>query len=97
MSGARWRDTFQRIIIPLMMPGIVAGWVYIVIVSIRELSSSILLYSSKTRVLSVSIWEMWENGESGALAALGVVMIIGLMMLVGVAYKVGARVGVRDT
>lgn len=96
MSGARWRDTFRRVIIPLMMPGIVAGWIYIVVVSIRELSSSILLYSHNTRVLSVSIWEMWENGETGALAALGIVMIAGLMVLVGVAYKVGARVGVRD-
>lgn len=96
MSGARWWDTFRRVVLPLMMPGVVAGWVYIVVVSIRELSSSILLYSHNTRVLAVTIWEMWENGETGALAALGMVMIIGLMALVAVAYKVGARVGVRD-
>ena len=96
MSGAAWRDTFRRVIIPLMMPGIVAGWVYVVVVSIRELSSSILLYSHNTRVLSVSIWELWENGETGVLAALGVVMVVALMILVAIAYKVGARVGVRD-
>ena len=96
MSGAAWRDTFRRVIIPLMMPGIVAGWVYVVVVSIRELSSSILLYSHNTRVLSVSIWELWENGETGVLAALGVVMVVVLMILVAIAYKVGTRVGVRD-
>ena len=97
MSGGTWFDTFRRVIIPLMMPGILAGWVYVMIVSIRELSSSILLYSHNTRVLSVSIWEMWENGDTGELAALGVVMVGGLMLLVAVAYKLGARVGVRET
>ena len=96
MSGASWLDTFRRIIIPLMMPGIIAGWVYVMIVSVRELSTSILLYSHNTRVLAVSIWEMWENGETGVLSALGMVMVLGLMALVAVAYKVGARIGVRD-
>jgi iron(III) transport system permease protein len=97
MSGASWFDTFRRVVIPLMMPGILAGWVYVMIVSIRELSSSILLYSHNTRVLSVSIWELWENGETGVLAALGVVMVAGLMGLVAVAYKLGAKIGVQDT
>jgi iron(III) transport system permease protein len=96
MSGASWLDTFRRVVIPLMMPGLLAGWVYVMIVSIRELSSSILLYSSNTRVLSVTIWELWENGETGVLSALGVVMVVGLMGLVAIAYKLGAKVGVRD-
>jgi iron(III) transport system permease protein len=96
MSGGGWWDTFRRVIIPLMMPGLLAGWVYVMIVSIRELSSSILLYSSNTRVLSVVIWELWANGETGVLAALGVVMVAALMVLVAIAYKLGARVGVRD-
>lgn len=96
MSGASWYDTFRRVVIPLMMPGILAGWVYVMIVSIRELSSSILLYSHNTRVLSVSIWELWENGETGVLSALGMVMVAALMVMVAVAYKLGAKVGVQD-
>lgn len=96
MSGASWYDTFRRVVVPLMMPGILAGWVYVMIVSIRELSSSILLYSSNTRVLSVSIWELWENGETGVLSALGMVMVAALMVMVAVAYKLGAKVGVQD-
>jgi iron(III) transport system permease protein len=96
MSGASWFDTFRRVVLPLIMPGFIAGWVYVMIVSVRELSTSILLYSHNTRVLSVSIWEMWENGETGVLAALGVAMVAVLMALVAVAYKFGAKVGVRD-
>ena len=38
MSGAEWGMAFRRIILPLLKPGLVAGWIYIVIVSMRELS-----------------------------------------------------------
>jgi len=96
MSGSTWWDSFRRVVLPLMMPGIIAGWVYIVVVSIRELSSSILLYSHNTRVMSVTIWELWENGQTGELAALGVVMVAALMVLVAVAQRMGARIGVQD-
>ena len=96
MSGATWRDTFQRIVLPLMAPGLVAGWIYVVVVSVRELSSSILLYSQNTRVMSVTIWEFWQNGQTGVLAALGVCMVVALMALVAIAYKFGAKIGVRE-
>ena len=55
MSGASWSTTFRKIVLPLIKPGFVAGWIYIVIVSIRELSASILLYSSGSEVVSVVI------------------------------------------
>ena len=96
MSGAEWKDVFRRIILPLVMPGIVAGWIYVVIVSVRELSASILLYSPGTEVFSVVIWELWETGRTGELAAVGVVLVLGLMVMVGVAYKLGANIGVRE-
>jgi len=43
------------------------------IVSIRELSSSILLYSPGTEVLSITIWELWENGQYVELSRWGAV------------------------
>jgi len=51
------------------------------IVSIRELSSSILLYSPGTEVLSIAIWELWENGQYVELSALGVLFILALFVL----------------
>jgi iron(III) transport system permease protein len=96
MSGASWTTAFWRIILPLLKPGLVAGWIYIVIVSIRELSSSILLYSPGTEVLSILIWELWENGQYVELSALGVMFIIGLFFLVLVAQLIGKRFGIRE-
>jgi iron(III) transport system permease protein len=97
MSGASWTTAFWRIVLPLLKPGLVAGWIYIVIVSIRELSSSILLYSPGTEVLSILIWELWENGQYVELSALGVMFIMGLFFLVLVAQLIGKRFGIRES
>src|SRR5438132_5934080 len=96
MSGASWATTFRRIIFPLLKPELVAGWIYVMIVSIRELSSSILLYSPGTEVLSITIWELWENGQYVELSALGVMFILGLFVLVLVAQFVGRQFGIRE-
>ena len=95
-SGATWWQSFRRVIIPLLLPGLVAGWIYILVVSVRELSSSILLYSPGNEVLSIVIWEQYQNGDLTHLAALGMMMVGALVVLVAVAYKLGARIGVRE-
>src|SRR3970282_601937 len=96
MSGASWASTFFRVVLPLLKHGLVAGWIYISIVSLRELSSSILLYSPGTAVVSIMIWELWENGQYVELSALGVMLIVLLFAMVMLAQFVGSRFGVRD-
>jgi iron(III) transport system permease protein len=96
MSGASWRMTFQRIILPLLKPGLIAGFIYIVIVSVRELSGSILLYSPGSEVVSIMIWEYWQNGQYVELSALGVMLIAVLLCFVLAAQLVGRRYGVAD-
>jgi iron(III) transport system permease protein len=96
MSGASWSTSFRRIILPLLKPGLLAGWIYVMIVSIRELSTSILLYSPDTQVMSVVIWELWENGQYVELSALGVLFILALFVLVMVAQWLGRRYGVKE-
>jgi iron(III) transport system permease protein len=95
-SGASWWQSFRRIILPLLVPGLLAGWIYIVTVSVRELSSSILLYSPGNEVLAIRIWEQYQNGQFTELAALGIVMVGALVVLVAVAYKLGAKIGVKE-
>jgi len=65
-------------------------------VSIRELSSSILLYSPGTEVVSIVIWELWENGQYVELSALGVMFILALLLLVLLAQWIGKKFGVRE-
>ena len=96
MSGASWFTSFRRIVLPLLKPGLLAGWIYIVIVSVRELSSSILLYSPGTEVVSIVIWEMWQNGQYVELSAFGVMLIATLFTFVMMAQWIGKRFGVKE-
>jgi iron(III) transport system permease protein len=96
MCGASWTTTFRRIVLPLLKPGLVAGWIYVMIVSIRELSTSILLYSPDTRVVSIVIWELWENGQYVELSALGVMFILSLFVLVLLARWAGQKYGIKE-
>ncbi|MDR7420105.1 MAG: iron ABC transporter permease [Armatimonadota bacterium] len=76
MSGASWLQLFWRILFPLMRSGLVAGWIYVVVVSVRELSSSLLLWSPGNEVLSVVMFDLWQSGHPQEVAALGVLLAV---------------------
>ncbi len=96
MSGAGWFQTFRRIDLPLLAPGLVAGWIYILVVSVRELGATVVIYSPGKETLAIAIWEKYRDGLFPELAALGVLMILSLVVLVMIAAKLGARIGVRE-
>ena len=69
VCGASWFYTFRKIILPIIRPGLTAGWVLLFVAMMRELGSSILLYSYNAEVISVALYDMWEGGEMGNLSA----------------------------
>src|SRR2546422_3438292 len=95
-AGARWWPTFRRVTIPLLRPALLAAWIYVFIVSLRELSAGILLYSTQSVVLAIRIFDMRESGQYTAIAALSVMMIVVLVIMVALLQRVGGRV-VRGT
>jgi iron(III) transport system permease protein len=94
-SGAAWWPTFRRIVLPLAAPGLLAGWLVILTLALRELASSIVLYSPGNEVLAIRIWEQYENGSFPQLSALGVLMVVAIVPLVAGAYALGSRAGGR--
>lgn len=80
--GGSWLKTMRAVTIPLLKGSIVAAWLLVFIVSFRELSSSILLYSPNHEVIAVTIFTLFEEGEFEALSALSVLLL--LFNLVGV-------------
>jgi iron(III) transport system permease protein len=95
-SGGTWFQTFRKIILPLLMPGFTAGWIYISIIALRELSTSILLYSYNSTVLSIMAFDLWEGGQYTYVCALGVLMVLLLVSMAAVARKLGAKVGIAE-
>jgi iron(III) transport system permease protein len=94
-AGATWWQTFRRVTLPLLRPGFVAGWIYIFIVSFREFSTSVLLASGDNSVLSILLFNMFEQGQVTVVAAIGILMILTLLGIVALFYKVSGRVGLQ--
>lgn len=68
MAGATWVTTMRRITIPLLKPGIFAGWILLFVIFLRELSISIILYTSGTETLAVGVYYL-SNFENEPLTA----------------------------
>jgi iron(III) transport system permease protein len=54
---------------------LIAAWCFIFIGVIRELSVSILLFAPSSKVVSVVIFDLKEEGQIGAIAVLGILML----------------------
>ena len=91
VSGAKWHQTFVRVMLPLLRPGLFAAWVYVFIVSMREMSSAIILASQSNIPLAVLIYNLYTNGDYTVLSALAVCMIVGLTALVLLFQRIGGR------
>ena len=59
---------------PLARSGLIATWCFIFIGVIRELSASILLFTPKSKVISVVIFDLKEEGQIGVIAVLGILL-----------------------
>jgi iron(III) transport system permease protein len=73
--GAGRLRILRDVTAPLAKSGIIAAWCFIFIGVIRELSASIILFTPSTKVMSVVIFDLKEEGQFGAIAVLGLVML----------------------
>ena len=79
--GANWPRAVFAITLPLIRPGLFAGWLLVFVPVIQELSASILLFSSSSITLAVAIYNLYETGYIEPVAALAMVN----MAIIGVA------------
>ena len=82
VSGApHWR-TMWRVFYPLMLPTFVGVWVWSMLHAIRQAGKPLILYEgSENQVLSILIWNMWDEGNIEAVGAIGSLLIVGLLIV----------------
>jgi iron(III) transport system permease protein len=81
-SGARpWR-AMVRVFFPLMMPAFAGVWIWVALLAARVAGTPLMLAEGKNNmVLSILIWQMWDGGAIGGVAAIGTLLILALMVL----------------
>jgi iron(III) transport system permease protein len=74
--GATRLRVLRDITAPLLRTSVIATWCFIFVGVMRELSAAIMLFTSETKVISVLIFDLNESGDLGAIAVLGLAMLI---------------------
>lgn len=81
VHGANTAQTFRRILLPLLWPGMVAAWFVLASMFSRELAMTSLLYGPGSEVLSVILLRYWELGRGNYVAVVSVVFIVLILIL----------------
>lgn len=82
IAGANWLYTFRRVSLPLILPGIISGTILTFATLLQELSTTILLYSARTRTLPILIWGAVADGKFGEASALSTLLITMVFIVV---------------
>ncbi|HSV20262.1 MAG TPA: iron ABC transporter permease [Casimicrobiaceae bacterium] len=82
--GATRLRALADITAPLIRNGVIATWIFIFIGSVRELSATILLFTARTKTISVTMFDLRESNDWGPIAVLSVTMLVITFVLVAI-------------
>jgi iron(III) transport system permease protein len=85
ICGKGLLGTIRTVVLPLARPGVIAAMTLLFVLAIRELGSSLFLYTSNTMVMAVLLLDYYEGGNVGITAAFSLVQIVLLAVVVGIA------------
>ncbi len=94
MAGATARATFLRIVVPLIAPALISCWLFVFLVSVRGVSMAVLLAGPNSKVIAVTLFELWANGQTPELAAMGMTWMTFMTALSALFYIVARKYGV---
>jgi len=95
VSGARWLQVFGKIVVPLLVPALFAAWVFVFLISLRELSAAAFLYTAQTPVIATKMLDLWQNGNVNQVSAFGaIVSALSITFAIGT-YRFIQRWGLR--
>ncbi len=94
VSGARPITGFTRVVLPLLSPSLIAGWLFIFLLATRVLSLPVLLSGPSSQTMAVAMFDLWGNGQGPELAALGLLWSIAMTCIAVTFYFIARRSGV---
>jgi len=89
--GANRLQVFRDVTIPLFKAGLIASWILVFMPSLRELSASILLWTTDTKVISVVIIDLYEENLYGPISAIAVILLIITLTAIAAGFRMVGR------
>lgn len=82
MVGASWWQRMWQVTVPLTRPGMLAGWMLLFVIFVRELAVSIFLYAPGAEVLPVLVYNKYVEGQYTQLAAMAMLQVIFMAVVI---------------
>lgn len=95
LAGASKPKTFLRVVAPLVAPALITCWLFVFLVSTKAVSIPILLAGPDSQVVAVTMFDLWENGQTVELAAMGVTWAAFMTVLSTIFYLLARRYGLK--
>ena len=67
---------FGRILLPLVSGAVFNTWLWLALLSYREVTMALVLYSPTAEVLPTLVWKLWASSAVTQVSALGVLLIV---------------------
>jgi iron(III) transport system permease protein len=96
VAGARWGTTFRRIVLPIVLPSVLAATIYMVSRSFKALALPAMLSGPGGEMLPTVIYTLYSSGRYPELNALGILMTLMLSVLAGFAAMAQRRMSVGE-
>lgn len=93
VSGASAPRVLGKIVLPLIAAGVLNSWIWIGMLSYREVTMSLTLMTRSNVVISTVVWQFWGSGWVPQVAALGVILILFATLVVATVRIALARIG----
>jgi iron(III) transport system permease protein len=87
--GASFPATFRRVLLPLLRPGFIAGWIILATIYLREFSTSVFLYSPGSEPLGPLLYHFYVDGNLGPMCSLALIVSAVCITLILIARRVG--------
>jgi iron(III) transport system permease protein len=93
VCGAGFAATFRRVLLPLLRPGFIAGWIILSTIYLREFSTSVFLYSPGSEPLGPLLYHFYVDGNLGPMCSLAFIVSSLCILLILVARRIGQAAG----
>jgi iron(III) transport system permease protein len=94
MSGAGPANTMRNVLLPLLTPTLAYAWIWIALLSYRELTLPVLLATHDNQPLAVIVWSLVHSSSYGAGSVVAVMMLILMAPILALYWMIARRTGI---
>jgi iron(III) transport system permease protein len=95
VGGATTGSVLAKIVVPLLAPTLLNAWLWIALLTFRELTLAVLLTTRDNITLPVVIWSLWLGGGLGDAAAVALVMLCLMTPIIAIYWLVARKTGLK--